>query len=195
MSNYVKAVDYASKDSLLSGDPGKIIRGTEIDTEYNAISVAVSTKADLVSPTFTGTVAAAAATITNLTTSNATITGGSVTGITDLAVADGGTGASSITANSVILGNGSSTLSGNLVAPSTTGNILTSDGTTWTSAAPAVGGQYLGTAAIKAIAYNAQTIGENITISSTQNGLSSGPITINSGFTVTISSGGNWAIV
>ena len=64
-----------------------------------------------------------------------TITGGTITGITDLTVADGGTGASTITANSVILGNGTSTLSGNLVAPSTSGNILTSNGTTWTSAA------------------------------------------------------------
>jgi hypothetical protein len=63
------------------------------------------------------------------------ITGGTITGITDLTVADGGTGASSITANSVILGNGTSTLSGNLVAPSTSGNVLMSNGTTWTSAA------------------------------------------------------------
>jgi hypothetical protein len=67
------------------------------------------------------------------------ITGGTITGITDLTVADGGTGASSITANSVILGNGTSALSGNLVAPSTSGNILTSNGTTWTSATPAGG--------------------------------------------------------
>jgi hypothetical protein len=67
------------------------------------------------------------------------ITGGTITGITDLAVADGGTGASTITANSVILGNGASALSGNLVAPSTSGNVLTSDGTTWTSATPAGG--------------------------------------------------------
>jgi hypothetical protein len=65
------------------------------------------------------------------------ITGGTITGITDLTVADGGTGASTITANSVILGNGASALSGNLVAPSTSGNVLTSNGTTWTSAAPA----------------------------------------------------------
>jgi hypothetical protein len=67
------------------------------------------------------------------------ITGGTITGITDLTVADGGTGASSITANSVILGNGTSALSGNLVAPSTSGNVLTSNGTTWTSAAAPVG--------------------------------------------------------
>jgi hypothetical protein len=74
-----------------------------------------------------------------MSTQNATavaITGGTITGITDLTVADGGTGASSITANSVILGNGTSALSGNLVAPSTSGNLLTSNGTTWTSASP-----------------------------------------------------------
>ena len=65
------------------------------------------------------------------------ITGGTITGITDLTVADGGTGASTITANSVILGNGTSALSGNLVAPSTAGNVLTSNGTTWASTAPA----------------------------------------------------------
>lgn len=57
------------------------------------------------------------------------------------------------------------------------------------------GGQYLGTAAVKAIAYNAQTISENITIGATQNGLSAGPITIADTFTVTISDGGNWVIV
>ena len=79
-------------------------------------------------------------TLGTMASQNATavaITGGTITGITDLTVADGGTGASSITANSVILGNGTSALSGNLVAPSTSGNVLTSNGTTWTSAAPA----------------------------------------------------------
>ena len=84
-----------------------------------------------------------AATLGTMSTQNAnavaitggTITGVAITGITDLTVPDGGTGASSITANSVILGNGASTLSGNLVAPSTSGNVLTSNGTTWTSAA------------------------------------------------------------
>ena len=75
-------------------------------------------------------------TLGTMASQNATavaITGGTITGITDLTVADGGTGASSITANSVILGNGTSALSGNLVAPSTSGNVLTSNGTTWTS--------------------------------------------------------------
>jgi hypothetical protein len=86
----------------------------------------------------TAFVTAKVGTLGTMASQNATavaITGGTITGITDLTVADGGTGASSITANSVILGNGTSALSGNLVAPSTSGNVLTSNGTTWTSAA------------------------------------------------------------
>jgi hypothetical protein len=50
-------------------------------------------------------------------------------------VSQGGTGATSLTANNVLLGNGTSAVQ--TVAPGTTGNILTSNGTTWTSAAPA----------------------------------------------------------
>jgi hypothetical protein len=61
------------------------------------------------------------------------ITGGTIGGITDLAVADGGTGASTFTSNSVVLGNGTSSLAGNMVAPSTSGYALRSTGTTWTS--------------------------------------------------------------
>jgi len=52
---------------------------------------------------------------------------------TDLSVSNGGTGASSFTANNVLLGNGTSAFQA--VAPSTSGNVLTSNGTTWTSAA------------------------------------------------------------
>lgn len=55
MSNYTKSTNFASKDSLASGNPLKIVKGTEIDTEFNNISTAVATKADLASPTFTGT--------------------------------------------------------------------------------------------------------------------------------------------
>jgi len=50
-----------------------------------------------------------------------------------LPVANGGTGASSITANNVILGNGTSAVQ--VVAPDTAGNVLTSNGTTWISSA------------------------------------------------------------
>lgn len=60
------------------------------------------------------------------------------TGVTGtLPVANGGTGATSLTANNVILGNGTSAVQ--VVAPSTAGNVLTSNGTTWQSTAPAAG--------------------------------------------------------
>ena len=56
MSNYVKSTNFATKDTLPAGDSNKIVKGTEIDTEFNNIATAVSTKADTASPTFTGTV-------------------------------------------------------------------------------------------------------------------------------------------
>ncbi len=56
MSNYVKSVNFTAKDTLPTGNASKVVRGAELDTEYNAIAVAVSTKADINSPTFTGTV-------------------------------------------------------------------------------------------------------------------------------------------
>jgi hypothetical protein len=71
------------------------------------------------------------------------ISGGSITGITDLAVADGGTGSSTLAANNVLLGNGTSALQ--TVAPGTSGNVLTSNGTTWTSATPTGGSLTVGT--------------------------------------------------
>jgi hypothetical protein len=55
MSNYVQSTNFATKDALSSGDPLKIVKGTEINTEFNNIATAVATKADLASPTFTGT--------------------------------------------------------------------------------------------------------------------------------------------
>ena len=158
MSSYVKATNFATKDTLPTGDANKIVKGTEIDNEFNAIAGAISSKADIASPTFTGTPAAPTASagtnttqvantafvkaeITALSLGNMStqaksavdITGGTITGITDLAVADGGTGVSTIPANAVVLGNGTSAIQ--TVAPSTNGNVLTSNGTTWTSVA------------------------------------------------------------
>ena len=71
---------------------------------------------------------------------NTTGTAANVTGT--VAVANGGTGATTLAANNVILGNNGSAVQ--LVAPGTTGNVLTSNGTTWTSAA-AGGGFATGT--------------------------------------------------
>ena len=79
---------------------------------------------------------------TGLTVSGSPITTtGTITLAGTLAVANGGTGATTLTANNVVLGNGTSAPL--FVAPSTSGNVLTSNGTTWTSATPAGGGSLL----------------------------------------------------
>ncbi len=54
MANYTKIVDYAAKDALNTGDPVKLVKGTELGAEYDAISVAIATKANTASPAFTG---------------------------------------------------------------------------------------------------------------------------------------------
>ena len=72
MSNYTKATNFATKDTLPTGDSGKIVKGTEIDNELNAIASAISSKANTASPTFTGTPAAPTATVGSNTTQIAT---------------------------------------------------------------------------------------------------------------------------
>jgi hypothetical protein len=68
MSNYTQSTNFATKDALISGNPLKIVKGTEINTEFANIAIAVATKADLASPTFTGTpLAPTASTSTNTT--------------------------------------------------------------------------------------------------------------------------------
>jgi len=76
MSNYTKATDFAAKDGLASGNPSKLIKGTEFDTEFNNIQIANNTKADKASPTFTGTVVIPTLTVTGTATIG-TIDGGS----------------------------------------------------------------------------------------------------------------------
>lgn len=75
------------------------------------------------------TISGTANTITNLNASN--LSSGTV------AVARGGTGAATLAANNVLLGNGTSAVQ--VVAPGSSGNVLTSNGTTWQSTTPAAG--------------------------------------------------------
>jgi len=72
MSNYVKATNFTAKDSLPSGNSGKIVKGAEIDTELTAIASAISSKADLNSPALTGTPTAPTASAGTNTTQLAT---------------------------------------------------------------------------------------------------------------------------
>jgi hypothetical protein len=46
MSDYTKSTNFASKDNLSSGNSNKIVKGTEIDTEFNNIATAIATKQD-----------------------------------------------------------------------------------------------------------------------------------------------------
>jgi len=96
MSNYSKITDFAAKDSLSTGNPAKIVKGVEIDDELVAISGAVATKADTISPTFTGT-----------TTVGDLVVGGTanITGAVDLSGAitvDGASSLQAVTATSIV---------------------------------------------------------------------------------------------
>ncbi len=228
MANYVKSTNFTVKDSLASGNPAKIVKGTEIDTEFNAIASAVASKieadsptltgtplaptastatnntqiastayvvnriaqdiagkANIASPTFTGTPAApTAAGGTNTTqvattafvtdaistertterTATATLTNKTISGASNtltvrldqsdttgtLPVSKGGTGATTHTANNVLVGNGTSAITS--IAPGTSGNALVSNGTTWSSGSPAK----LSTASGSAPSYSAR---------------------------------------
>lgn len=75
MSNYTKTTNFTVKDTLASGNPAKIIKGSEIDTEFTNIQTAVATKSDTASPTFTGTVTAPTVNVTGTLTAG-TIDGG-----------------------------------------------------------------------------------------------------------------------
>ena len=96
------------------------------DSAAIATSINLATQVTGTLPIANGGTGTTSTTFANLTTN--------VTGT--LPVGNGGTGATTLTANNVILGNGTSAVQ--VVAPSTSGNVLTSNGTTWQSTAPGV---------------------------------------------------------
>ena len=131
MTNYVKTTNFLTKDSLPDSDAGKIIRGSEFDTEFNNLVVSIASKANLLSPEFIGVPRAPTATTGSNTTQLATtafvttaagnvkdtlgtmaqqdaddvnITGGTITGLTKLETADGTISGGTIRANQVGVG-------------------------------------------------------------------------------------------
>jgi hypothetical protein len=72
MANYNKATNFTAKDTLPTGNAGKIVKGAEIDTELTAVSNAIASKSDINSPTFTGTPAGPTASSGTNTTQLAT---------------------------------------------------------------------------------------------------------------------------
>ena len=160
----MKSTNFYVKDSLLVGNPDKIVKGSEIDTEFNNIATAVASKANYASPNLTGLptaptaaagtntsqlattafvktaldVAAADIAITGGTIDNVDITGGTIVDLdTPLSVNSGGTGKNTLALNNVLLGNGTAAVQE--VAPGAAGNTLVSDGTTWVSASGGLG--------------------------------------------------------
>lgn len=86
---------------------------------------------------------------------------------TALPVASGGTGAVSLTSGYALIGNGTGTIAG--LAPGTSGNIMTSNGSTWTSAAPAATVTSL-TGTADQITVSASTGAVTVSVPSTSNG-------------------------
>jgi hypothetical protein len=136
MANYVKATNFYTKDALLTGNPSKIIKGSEIDAEYNAIATAIASKADTTSPTFTGTPIAPTASAGTSTTQLAT------TAFVATAVGTPGTMAAQ-NANAVAITGGTvaATFTGNLTG-NVTGNTSGSAGSCTGNSATVTNGIY-----------------------------------------------------
>jgi hypothetical protein len=193
MAQYVKATNFASKDALLTGDPNKIVKGAEIDDEFNNIQTGINSKADTLSPTLTGTPLAptatagtnttqvattafvttavtnersAAATLTNKTLTSPIISGGSVTGITDLSVADGGTGSSTAagarTNLGLVIGTDVQAYDADLTTlgglSKTDGNFIVGNGSTWVAESGSTARSSLGLGSIATQASNSVSI-------------------------------------
>jgi hypothetical protein len=115
------------------------------------------------------------------------------------------------TNNYAIIGNGTSWTSSALPTPASTLDDLTDvvitspatdqvlkyDGTNWVNGTGGSGGggQFFGSATTKAIAYNSNSIAENLTITTGNNGYSAGPITLTAGYAVTVQPGSRWVVL
>jgi len=146
-TNVVEAVSYfngtinlTSPLSVASGGTGITSFGTGVATALGqnvtgSGGMVLATSATLTTPTLT--------TPTLTTPVIGTPSSGTLTNCTGLPIVNGttgtlsvtrgGTGSTTLTANNVILGNGTSPVQ--FVAPGSSGNVLTSNGTTWTSSA------------------------------------------------------------
>lgn len=139
------------------------------------------------------------------------ITGGSISGITDLAVADGGTGASTASgARANLLAVGYTSTTGSAAIP--TGTTAQRDGSPnagyfrfnstlnkaeiYTGAAwGSVGGGATGAGGDEVFVENSVTVTTSYTLSTNKNALSVGPITVNSGVAVTVPTGARWVVL
>ena len=72
MADYTLAVSWSGKDALADSDASKVISGADFNTEFTTVQTAVNSKANIASPTLTGTPAAPTAAVATNTTQLAT---------------------------------------------------------------------------------------------------------------------------
>ena len=187
MTNYTKSTNFATKDTLTSGDPLKIVKGTEINTEFDNIQTAVNSKADVASPTFTGTVVIPTVTISGGTINGAVIGGTSAlagTFTTLTATAD----SSFTSTGAVLLSKGTtgqrpaSPVAGQIRFNSTSTQFEGYSGTAWASVG---GGGATGTSGNDIFYENSKTVTMGYSITAGKNAMATGPITIAANFTGT----------
>jgi hypothetical protein len=178
---------------------GTPLTNAEVDGNFKSLADAVAAAASNVAPSFTGTVTLAG------TTTPVSLNGASGTSGQVLTSAGAGATPTWATPAATQTFAGTVTYSGTATPVSlngsmgTAGQVLTSAGAgatpTWTTVSASGGGQFFGNAATKAIAYNANSIAENVTITAGNNGLSAGPVTIADTLAVTIADTATWVIV
>jgi len=154
MSDYTKTVDFAIKDSLPTGNANKVVKGTEIDTEFNNIATAIATKSNTASPTFTGTV----------TIPTADINAGAIDG-TAIGASSASTGAfTTLTAS------GATTLNGNTTIGNASGDSLDFHPAAWTlNNAVSVTGTWTDLGTVTTVDINGGTVG-GVTLDGTISG-------------------------
>lgn len=172
---------------LFSGTGGKTLKGSNTLNGAVSLSSGVVTAGTLsVSNGGTGGTTQATArsglglgTISTQDSNNVSITGGSITGITDITVADGGTGVSSVTAYSVVCGGTTNTGALQTVSGvGTSGQVLTSNGAgalpTWqtpSSSGPVVAWAYVNGSSSTSLAGTYSRTGTTVTVTATSHGL------------------------
>jgi hypothetical protein len=134
---------------VYGGGAGAVPVATAAGTNGQVLTATTAGAPSWASPATSGTVTSVAATVPSIfSISGSPITSSGTLAMTysgtALPVANGGTSLTTLTANNVILGNGASAPT--FVAPSSSGNVLTSNGTTWASTAPAASGATKGQA-------------------------------------------------
>lgn len=232
MSDYTKLVDYAAKDALLSGNPAKLVKGTELGAEFDAIQTAISTKLDEISGVLTTpqindtsgdhqyifavSELAADRTVTlplltgndtfvfqshtqTITNKTIDLTDNTVTGTQaefNTAVSDGqfvfsdtDTGAALIPVGTT--GQRPTGADGKIRFNSTTGGYEGYKNGNWLP----LGGGATGGGTDDVFYENSITVTTNYTLSAGKNASSIGPITINSGVSVTVGTGQRWVVL